>query len=257
MKVVMKPECRHAIEQIAALSTDELSPSEAELVRSHLENCPPCNGEWVLFERTLFTLDSAAQPVTTARRSQEMWLVCLEHALQGQTGARSKRTGSPEGRLAQPDASLAVAPSEVSPAKFGTSLVSRGSDSAQLGLGSTPATYPALSDAQVVRQPFRDGFGWFLTPTRLGWAFAGGAAVALGAAYLFAPQPAGDFSSTPAMVMLPPMPANGPGEFVGFQPPPSMTAGLVDHHAALAFEPLSDHVSPSLVYSASYSSTQP
>jgi len=74
---------------------------------------------------------------------------------------------------------------------------------------------------------------------------------------LFAPQPARDIANGPTMAMLPPMPANGPGEFVGFQPPPPLAAGLLDHHAALAFEPLSDNVNPSLVYSASYSSTQP
>jgi len=222
-KVVMKPECRRAVERIAALSADDLEPSEAELVRRHLEECPPCKGQWVLFERTLLSLSTTVQPLVEETRSKEMWLVCMEHAKAGQT-------------------------------QTGRGLASGAQVVRQ------PFLATSLSDVKVLPREISLGGGlaWLNTSSRLGWALAGSAAVALGAAYFLVPQPQVDPTTVVAQVNLPPMPADGPGDLVQFQRPPGNYASMFGHHASISFEPYADHVGPDVAsYSVSTPATRP
>ena len=68
---------RQAQQLFYQLSADSLSPEVAEAVRQRIAECPDCQGEWVLLERTLLTLSTTPQPITTETQSHEMWLVCM------------------------------------------------------------------------------------------------------------------------------------------------------------------------------------
>lgn len=68
---------RQAQQLFFQLSADSLSPEVAEAVRQRIAECPDCQGEWVLLERTLLTLSTTPQPITTETQSHEMWLVCM------------------------------------------------------------------------------------------------------------------------------------------------------------------------------------
>jgi len=224
--VVMKPECRHAVERIAALSADDLSAAEADLVRRHLEECPPCKGQWLLFERTLLSLSTATQPLVDASRSKQMWLVCVEHAKAGHQGAS---------QISDPP----------------------GANSPGARLMRQPLRDAASKD-KIRDAGFTSGMAWLGTSSRLGWALAGGAAVALGAAYFLAPQVPPQAANLVAQVNLPPMPPDGPGNLIHFQRPPSNYASFFGHHAAISFEPYADHVGPDVAsYSVSVPASRP
>ena len=80
----MKPDCQQVLTQFASFSVEELSDSEAASLLHHLEECEPCKGQWLLFEKTL-TVVTQSGPLDAdveQHRSQQMWLVCMEHARQ-------------------------------------------------------------------------------------------------------------------------------------------------------------------------------
>ena len=83
-RLFMKPDCQQVLTQFASFSVEELSDSEAASLLLHLEECEPCKGQWLLFEKTL-TVVTQSGPLdqdVEQHRSQQMWLVCMEHARQ-------------------------------------------------------------------------------------------------------------------------------------------------------------------------------
>ena len=80
----MKPDCQQVLTQFASFSVEELSDSEAASLLAHLEECEPCKGQWMLFEKslTIVTQSGPRDEDVEQFRSQQMWLVCLEHARQ-------------------------------------------------------------------------------------------------------------------------------------------------------------------------------
>ena len=78
----MKPDCQQVLTQFASFSVEELSDSEAATLLHHLEECEPCKGQWLLFEKslTVVTQSGPRDEDVEQHRSQQMWLVCMEHA---------------------------------------------------------------------------------------------------------------------------------------------------------------------------------
>ena len=78
----MKPDCQQVLTQFASFSVEELSDSEAADLLHHIEECEPCKGQWLLFEKslTVVTQSGPRDEDVEQHRSQQMWLVCLEHA---------------------------------------------------------------------------------------------------------------------------------------------------------------------------------
>jgi hypothetical protein len=203
----MNPECQRFVERIAALSADDLSPAEAEAVRRHLEECPPCKGQLVLFERTLFTLSSTSQPLLSARRSRQMWLVCLEHA-------RAEKSGSH--------------PLPVEPASSGADSKANLWESFSKSFGwlaGTPRWGWALAGGAATVMTAA-----YLLAPQPQTPGAGDSSLAA------MPLPQGTFVAF-----------SGPGRGNTFEVPSPSAAQLVDYHTAMNFEPYTDHVGPSLV----------
>ena len=80
----MKPDCQQILTQFASFSVEELSDSEAATLLHHMEECEPCKGQWLLFEKslTVVTQSGPRDEDVEQHRSQQMWLVCMEHARQ-------------------------------------------------------------------------------------------------------------------------------------------------------------------------------
>ena len=80
----MKPDCQQVLTQFASFSVEELSDSEAATLLHHVEECEPCKGQWLLFEKslTVVTQSGPRDEDVEQHRSQQMWLVCMEHARQ-------------------------------------------------------------------------------------------------------------------------------------------------------------------------------
>ena len=80
----MKTDCQQVLTQFASFSVEELSDSEAASLLHHLEECEPCQGQWLLFEKTLTVVTQSGphDEDVEQHRSQQMWLVCMEHARQ-------------------------------------------------------------------------------------------------------------------------------------------------------------------------------
>jgi hypothetical protein len=183
-----------------------------------------------LFEKTLLTLSQASETEVEVERSQQMWLACLEHAKAGKHALTGNQ--SPDGKA------------EVVPQPFHSDSLGGEGDR------RSPVASPRNRDSSWL-----ETLKSALMP-RPGYALAGGlatvvAAVALGAALLWSP-------STPApapvtVAALPTVPQSR-ANLVSFQAPPPATTGMLDYHSAMAFEPFSNHVGPTLV---AYTATQP
>ena len=78
----MMPDCQQVLTQFASFSVEELSDSEAASFLQHIEDCEPCKGQWLLFEKslTVVTQSGPRDEDVEQHRSQQMWLVCMEHA---------------------------------------------------------------------------------------------------------------------------------------------------------------------------------
>lgn len=212
----MKPESRHALMELTSYGMEELSSEQAAHLLNRVRECPECTGHWVLFQKTCTVLSQSGETEISVERSQQMWLACVEHA--------------------QKKVPALGAQSEVVP------LSSRSDASQPEGDRQTSSASPHW--LELLKNSF---------VPRLGYALAGAAALALGAAYL-APTPQ---SAAPRMVQsqtLPPMP---PVNLVSFAAPPRATTGMIDYHSAMAFEPFSDHVAPTLVSNTSTTATRP
>lgn len=207
----MKPDCQQVLTQFASFSVEELSDSEAANFLHHVEECEPCKGQWLLFEKTLTVVTQSGPHDEDVEqfRSQQMWLVCMEHAHKNQqkscskakltSGKRIAVTASPEQHLAS------------------------SSNSGNAGEGSETKKS-----------------GGVLVEPRVGLMLIGGALLFLASSYWFAPTPA-----TAPATALPPMPAQL--QTVGFDGVPRAVAPLVDYGATLGVDVLSDRVSPALI----------
>src|SRR3712207_4786954 len=88
----MKPDCRRVLSQIASYSVEELSPADINAFTRHLDDCPRCKGQWLLFEKTLVTLSQTPDAEIEVARSQQVWVACLEHAKAKQTALAQNST---------------------------------------------------------------------------------------------------------------------------------------------------------------------
>jgi hypothetical protein len=217
----MKPDCRRVLSQIASYSVEELSSDDASAFTRHLDDCPPCQGQWLLFEKTLTTLSETPEATIEVERSRQMWLTCVKHACAKNSVLAASLDAEKE-VMSQPSRSE-------SPEREGDRRASVHPRS------SGPGWLESLKNA------FRPQFGY---------ALAGCAALALGAAYFMSPP---EYVGSPRVVtLLPSMPVSS--RLAAFEVPPHATTGMLDYHSAMAFEPFSDHVAPTLV---SYTATRP
>ena len=204
----MKPDCQQVLTQFASFSVEELSDSEAATLLHHLEECEPCKGQWLLFEKslTIVTQSGPRDEDVEQHRSQQMWLVCMEHA-------RQKHGKKP---------ALAT---------HSTHKVHAATDHS--------ATVHAAKDHAVTEENAHADASVLVSP-RVGMTLVGGALLMLASSYWLAPRPAPAQSAA-----LPPMPAQL--QTVGFKPLPRAAAPLVDYGATLGFNALSNPVAPSLI----------
>lgn len=204
----MKPDCSQVLTQFASFSVEELSDSEAANFLHHVEDCEPCKGQWLLFEKslTVVTQSGPRDEDVEQFRSQQMWLVCMEHAHQNQQKLDSHKKLAP-----------------------GNHVLETASDEQH----STPLN---SHNAEAVNAKERT----VLVAPRIGMTLVGGALLFLASSYWFAPAPA-----TAPSVALPPMPAQL--QNVGFNSVPRAVAPLVDYGATLGSDALSDRVSPALI----------
>jgi hypothetical protein len=223
----MKPDCRRVLSQIASYSVEELSPADIDAFTRHLDDCPPCKGQWLLFEKTLVTLSQTPEAEIEVERSQQMWVACLEHA----------KTRNPSVALNSTD-KVEVLPQ---PSHSGSTGVEGDRRSPLVSPGAHRGTPGWL---QLLRNAFAP---------RLGYVTAGFAALALGAAYFLSPSTPTQAPASRVAFSLPIMP-EVKAKSASFQTPPYATTGMLDYHSAMSFEPFSDHVAPTLV---SYTATQP
>lgn len=203
----MKFDCQNVLTQFASFSVEELTDSEAASLLTHLEECEPCKGQWLLFEKTLMvTTQSGPRDEDVEQvRSQQMWLVCREHA----------RKNTEKHAL----------PAESQPAHADNAHVAPNSNASPHAKNQEQGAH---SEAPILVAP------------RVGMMLVGGALLLLTSAHFLAPRPAPAQNAT-----LPPMPAQL--QTVGFQALPRHSASLVDYGATLGFDALSDHVQPTLI----------
>lgn len=222
----MKPDCRRVLSQIASYSVEELSNDDASAFTRHLDDCPPCQGQWLLFEKTLTTLSETPEAKIEVERSRQMWVACVEH-MKAKNPALADTI----------DAQL----------NGGSEVMSQPSRSELLGgEGDRRASIYSRSS----RTGWFEGLRNVFSP-QFSYALAGASALALGAAYFMSPP---EYVGPPQVVVaLPSLPTVSLRN-VSFQVPPHATTGMLDYHSAMAFEPFSDHVGPTLV---SYTVKQP
>ena len=204
----MKPDCQQVLTQFASFSVEELSDSEAANLLQHIEDCEPCKGQWLLFEKTLMVVTQSGphDEDVEQHRSQQMWLVCLEHARHN-----AQKSAFHENSMGAARASTAKnAMSEARP---------------KANLDSHSSACDA-KDAAVLVAP------------RVGMTLLGGALLLLASSYWLAPTPA-------PSTALPAMPAQL--QTVGFKTLPRAAAPMVDYGATMGFDALADRVAPSLM----------
>jgi len=205
----MKPDCQQVLTQFASFSVEELSDSEAANFLYHIEECEPCKGQRLLFEKslTVVTQSGPRDEDVEQHRSQQMWLVCMEHA----------RNNAEKSELEMKSAPLVDA-SETK-ARSG-------------GQADSPASGTGEAGTNKERS--------VLVAPRVGMTLVGGALLLLASSYWLAPRPAPASSAA-----VPPMPAQL--QSVGFNTLPRAVAPMVDYGATLGFAPLADRVAPSLI----------
>ncbi len=117
----MKPDCQQVLTQFASFSVEELSDAEASTLLHHMEECEPCKGQWLLFEKslTIVTQSGPRDEDVEQYRSQQMWLVCMDHARQktaekpalaAKVAAHKQPQGKSESQSDSQNSSVLVAP---------------------------------------------------------------------------------------------------------------------------------------------------
>lgn len=207
--------CRGAKAKLFDLSSDAVAEDVAIALKQHFAECPECNDEWMLVQRTVTVLSTTQQPVVTGEQSQQMWLACsgrLAEKIEAQTQERQRQ--------------------EARHPSFFNLRGALSSDQALLSpLSSRPA--PALT-----------------------WGFAAlSVASLLFAASWLAPHsssaPPERLASFTPQVEAPNFEALPGSEFGRLS---SGERPLVNHHAAMSFDPFTDYVGSTLI---SYSATAP
>lgn len=216
----MKPESHRALLELSSFGVEELSSEDAAKLLATIGECSECHGEWLLFHQTLTTLSSSGEVNLPAAHSDQMWLVCVEHARHKHSAPALSSSDSHH----QAHAAYAISVDSTT-----TDPQAQVVENQPFRLPSTPAS-PSFFGRIV---------NVFAVP-RVGFTFAAGAALLL-MAVLLAPRPQTRVATSP----LPLMPASS--ALVSFQTPPRATATLVDYHASMGFEPASGHVSPTLI----------
>ena len=84
----MKPESYRAYLELSSFGVEELSSAQAAQLMETIDHCPECQGQWVLFSRTISTLSHVGELPISHDKSSQMWLVCVHHA-------KEKLTNSP------------------------------------------------------------------------------------------------------------------------------------------------------------------
>jgi hypothetical protein len=93
--------CRDCLGKFSALSADDISATSAAAIHDHLLACPQCQGEWVLFERTLIVLSTSTQPLPSAQASEQMWQSCADHVFKKVENRRTARRSGLLGWMTQ------------------------------------------------------------------------------------------------------------------------------------------------------------
>lgn len=218
----MKPDCQQVLTQFASFSVEELSDSQAASLLHHIEECEPCKGQWLLFEKTLMvtTQSGPRDEDVEQHRSQQMWLVCLEHA--------RKRVEPQHAQQHELESSQPQHEVEHSPVKSAKKARGQAPQSLETGAHNSSSSGESAASDSVLVAP------------RTGLMLVGGALLLLASAHWFSPRP-----PAPVSAQLPPMPAQL--QTVGFQPLPARAATLVDYGATFGFDAFSDHVTPTLI----------
>lgn len=216
----MKPESRHALMELISYGVEELSSEEATHLLAVIHECPECTGQWVLFEKTYTVLSQSGETEISVERSHQMWLACVEHAHHNQRKLQ-----------------LHTQQSGVVPVSF------RSDSSQREGDRRNPSSPSAWL------QTLKNKVGYALTP-RLTYALTGGAFALLATAFLASPTPPASSTTTNPRIALP-YALQSPNFAASstFVAPPHATTGMIDYHAAMGFEPFSDHLAPTLVSS--------
>ncbi len=71
-------DCSQVKTSLADFSVEQLSPSQAQQLLEHCAQCPPCEGERLLFQHTLLIASTTSQPLLSPRQSQEIWHACAQ-----------------------------------------------------------------------------------------------------------------------------------------------------------------------------------
>lgn len=87
--------CRDCLEKFSALSADNVSQTSALSLHEHLQACPQCKDEWVLFERTLVVLSTSTQILPAPEASEQMWKSCAEHVFESVEKQRNGKRRTP------------------------------------------------------------------------------------------------------------------------------------------------------------------
>ena len=204
----MKSDCQQVLTQFASFSVEELSDSEASDLLQHIEECEPCKGQWLLFEKslTVVTQSGPRDEDVEQHRSQQMWLVCMEHARKNSEN-----------------------PAHGAKLSHAVKTVEEQSASAKLSSHDSHASNESEKK-----------HGSVLIAPRVGLTLVGGALLFLASSYWLAPQ-----AATAPATALPPMPAQL--QAVAFDSLPRAVAPMVDYGATLGFDGLSDRVTPALI----------
>ena len=115
-------------------------------------------------------------------------------------------------------------------------------DSGKMWSTCSKHIFESIESKRVPAQQSSSWLGWMRSPT-LGWATLGGALLVLGSVWWLTPQDGGGqyFAEEPST-----------GTLVQFQQPPAIASDMVNHHAAMGFDPFADRVGSTMV---SYSAT--
>lgn len=93
--------CAECQKQFSALSVEEIPVSSTPSLRLHLQACPQCREEWVVFETTLLVLSTTTQQIPSAHQSREMWQGCAEHIFVEREKQRQRTAAGWRGWLAR------------------------------------------------------------------------------------------------------------------------------------------------------------
>ena len=66
--------------ELISFGMEEISSEQAAPLLAQIHECSECAGQWVLIHKTIDTLSHVGETDISNQKSQQMWLVCMEHA---------------------------------------------------------------------------------------------------------------------------------------------------------------------------------